>query len=207
MGEYAFYIFWGVSFIVLIVIAGAIGKVAPTNAYLGILIDSRGRYSLTHFQVVTWTMLILSSLCGVLIATKLDWQQLRLEPELLGLMGISAGSGVLATAVKAVKDASGSARIARVGPKGLTLSPGSTPATRDITAQLSQLWLLEEGDNADKVIDIAKFQNFVFTVIAVVFYVTLACKQGKVPELPDNVIWLIGISHAGYVTGKAPDKK
>ena len=198
-----FHGWWIFSLFVLIVFAMLIGRAAPTESVLGVLVDSRGRYSLTHFQVVTWTIVILSSLVGALIASGWTVDQLKLSPELLGLMGISAGSGVLATGVKAAKDSAEKARVARFGVEGLELSDGNK---RTIGRSLSQVWLLEEGDQADQVIDVTKFQNFVFTIIAVFFYVTLACKQGKIPELPEDVVWLIGISHAGYVGGKAPDK-
>jgi len=179
----------------------AIGK-QTTNRLLGILIDGRGRYSLTHFQIVVWTLVILSSAIGVLIADGFNPTNFGFSPQLLGLMGISAGSAVLATSVKGSKDAPGStANVARAGT--FTLSDNTTTT---ITPHFAQIWLEEEGDQADKVVDITKYQNFIFTLVVVGFYVTIAWNTGGLPVLPDNVVWLVGISHAGYVGAKVPNK-
>lgn len=187
-----FQISWIISCLVLLILAVWIGK-RLTGKYFGILIDGRGRYSLTHFQIVLWTIVILSSAIGVLISIGFDPTRFLFPPQLLGLMGISAGSAVLATGVKATKDAPGSTAI---------VAPAGT-----FSARFAQIWLEEEGDQADKVVSITKYQNFIFTLVIVGFYVTIAWKAGGFPVLPDNVVWLIGISHAGYVGAKVPDKK
>src|SRR5262245_19739176 len=197
-----FRVWWIIAFVVLLILAGLIGK-QTTQRYLGILIDDRGRYSLTHFQVVLWTILILSSGLGVLISQGFDPKNFVLPPQLLGLMGISAVSAALATGVKGAKDAPGAtANVARAGE--FTRSNGTIIR---ITPRIAQMWLEEEGDLADQVVSITKYQNFIFTLVILVFYVTIAWKADGLPELPDNVVWLIGISHAGYVGGKVPDKK
>ena len=117
-------------------------------------------------------------------------------------MGISAGSAVLATGVKGSKDADPASNVARTGT--FTLSNGTQTT---IAPRFAQIWLEEEGDQADKTISITKYQNFIFTLVAIAFYVTLAWNKGGLPDLPENAVWLIGISHAGYVGGKVPDKK
>ncbi|OIQ97608.1 hypothetical protein GALL_203670 [mine drainage metagenome] len=196
-----FEISWALSFTCLVILTGCIGKWTKTS-YLGILIDNRGRFSLTHLQIVLWTLIILSSIVGVLIATNFDPSKISLSTQLLGLMGISAGSAVLSTGVKGAKDApGGSANVAKAG--AFQLSSGSTTT---ITAKFSQIWLEEEGDQADNVVSVTKFQNFIFTLVIVGTYVSIALKTGGLPVLPDNMVWLIGISQAGYVGGKIPDK-
>lgn len=196
-----FHAWWIISTLALLGLAVVIGKVT-TKRYLGILIDGRGRYSLTHFQTVLWTIVILSSALGVLISIGFDPAKFEFPKVLLGLMGISAGSAVLATGVKGAKDAPGStANVARAG----TFQPTGGPPTT-ITPSFAQIWLEEEGDMADKVVNITKYQNFIFTLVIVGFYVTIAWKEGALPVLPENVVWLIGISHAGYVGAKVPNK-
>lgn len=192
---------WLGSLVVLLGLGVWVGTLARRGP-LGVLVDSRGRYSLTHFQVVVWTIVILSSLLGVLISHQFDPSVLTLPPTLLGLMGISAGSGVLATGVKGSKDASGStARIARAGAFAL-----SDTSTREVKPRFAQVWLEEEGDQADQVVSVTKYQNFIFTLVILAVYVSAALKAGALPNLPENVVWLIGISHAGYVGGKIPNK-
>jgi hypothetical protein len=197
-----FEISWLISAIVLLVLALVIGRQAK-KGWLGVLIDGRGRYSLTHFQTVLWTLVILSSLIGVLVANGFDAASCGISSQLLGLMGISAGSAVFASGVKGAKNAPASrANVASAGQ--FTQSDGTT---RQIVARFSQIWLEEEGDLADQVVSITKFQNFVFTLVILCFYITLAIQKGGLPTLPENVVWLIGISHAGYVGGKIPNKQ
>jgi len=205
MGSYSYLAWWILSLLVLLFIAAWVGR-QTGQGNLGILIDERGRYSLTHFQLVLWTVVILSSMLGVLILKGFDPEVFKLSPELLGLMGISAGSAVAATGVKGVKDAPGSgAKVARAAPAGLEFAR-SDGASDKIIPHFAQNWLQEEGDQADKIVSITKYQNFIFTLVILGFYVVAALKQGGVPKLPENVVWLIGISHAGYVGGKIPNK-
>ena len=79
------------------------------------------------------------------------------------------------------------------------------------------MFLLEEGDYADEVVDVTKFQNFGFTIVLVVAYVAMAIHTivdaktaAKVTELPSfsgTFLVLLGISYAGYVGGKIPPQK
>jgi hypothetical protein len=194
---------WVLSFIGLLLLAVGIGW-SITRNLAGILIDHRGRFSLNHFQVVLWTLVILSSLIGLWISKGFDAVALHIPAEVLGLMGIAAGSSVLAGAVKAGKEAPGAAVNARVARAGMfRLSTGGDVR---ITPRFSQIWLEEEGDYADKVVSITKYQSFIVTLIVVAFYLTTTWKQAGLPEFPENVLWLIGISHAGYVGGKIPNK-
>ena len=197
-----FLIAWIVAALVLLVLAAWIGQRA-TGSVLGILIDARGRYSLTHFQIVLWTIVILSSAIGVLVDKGWDPKGFTIPPTLLGLMGISMGSAVLTTGVKAAKDTPGSsAVVARVG-QAVTMRDGTV---KTFAASVSQIWLQEEGGFADQVVDITKFQNFIFTLVVLGFYIAIARTVNGLPNLPPNVVALIGISHAGYVGGKIPNK-
>jgi hypothetical protein len=194
---------WILFAVMLIMLGIGIGLLAKLGI-AGLLIDRRGRYSLTHLQIVLWTIIILSSLIAVFVATNFDPSSLRLSSQLLGLMGISAGSAVLSTAVKDNKDTSGKA-IARAGMQVRNIANPTTTIT--IKPHFSQIWLEEEGDTADQVISITKYQNFIFTLVVIAFYIVAAWRLGGLPELPESIVWLIGISHAGYVGGKIPDKR
>jgi FtsH-binding integral membrane protein len=97
---------WGGSAVLLVALGGGIGLVA-TGRLLGLLIDSRGRYSLTHLQLALWIIVILSLLAGVFFGR---WQHnvdplgFTIPPVVLGLLGISVGSAVTVTAAKTAKD-------------------------------------------------------------------------------------------------------
>ncbi len=225
----SFYVAWFLSALALIVIATLVGYAAKDNL-LGLLIDERDRFSLNHLQITMWTILVLSTLGAVFISNGFDAAGLAIPRELLILMGISVGSAVGAGAVKSSKDADGSgARVARHGKIELTNegvqryqaalrakappsaqsapSTQSVPNSRPTPQRVAQMFLEEEGDQADEVTSITKFQNLVFTLVTGTAYVVLVAKTQFYPELPEEVLWLIGISHAGYLGGKIPNKQ
>jgi hypothetical protein len=184
--------------VVFAVVTSALGRSS------NILIDGRGRYSLNRFQVVVWTVVVLSLICGVaggrLLAHRPDVLSFDVPSDVLGLLGISVGSAVLATAVKISKSTTHPERIAA--------------NQHGAKASVWEMLLVEEGASANKTIDVTKFQNFAFTVVLVVAYVTLAAAQIKaagdpanitsLPTFPPTFLALLGISHAGYLGGKIP---
>jgi hypothetical protein len=204
----AFYVSWVVSAMIIVGLAAWAGYGARKKC-VGILIDNRGRFSLNHLQIVMWTVLILSAVMGLFVARfhagEANLLGFSIPEELLVLMGISVGSATVGGAAKSAKDAT-AARIARVGTGTLKLSNG---ATKDITAKFSQIFLEEEGDMADQAVDVTKFQNFMFTLLTGIAFVVLACKQTTMqglPPLSKEMLWLLGISHGGYIGGKLPTK-
>lgn len=199
----AIFAWWGGSAAVITALGMYLG-VATTGHVLGLLIDSRGRYSLTHFQVSLWTIVILSLLAGVFFGRwqhNLDPLGFSIPSVVLGLLGISVGSAVTVTAAKTAKD---------------TKYPASVAASASAPWQpsLMQIFLLEDGTYADQVIDITKFQNFLITLVLVLGYIGLAvhtvttagvaAKVTALPGFAGTFLVLLGISHAGYLAGKLP---
>jgi len=193
------FIAWGISAALLVLLALALGRLAAVKTWLGILVDDRYRFSLTQLQIVTWSIVILSLISGVffgrLLAGVKDPLDFGIPSQVLGLLGISAGSAVTAISIKATKDP------AKIG--------SGEPRFR-------QIFLAEEGTYADKVIDVTKYQNLVTTVILVAAYVTLsihaihdAGSAKAVTSLPDisgTFLILLGISHGAYLAAKVPSK-
>jgi len=193
------FIAWGVSAALLVLLALALGRLAAVKTWLGILVDDRYRFSLTQLQIVTWSIVILSLISGVffgrLLAGVTEPLDFAIPSQVLGLIGISAGSAVTAISIKATKDP------AKIG--------SGEPRFR-------QIFLAEEGTYADKVIDVTKYQNFVTTIILVAAYVTLsihaindAGSAKAVTSLPDisgTFLILLGISHGAYLAAKVPSK-
>jgi hypothetical protein len=191
--------YWLLSAVGLIIAAHVIGVGVRGHA-LGILVDRRGRFSLSQLQLVIWTIVILSLIVAVFIGRFNDELQNPLQitvPEtLLGLMGIGLGSAASASAIKSAKDQA---------------RPNYVAASN--TPQWLQLFTMEEGTLADKVIDIGKFQNFWLTLILVIAYVAVAANGlkstisgGTLPEFPASMLLLLGISHAGYLANKLPNQ-
>jgi hypothetical protein len=202
----AIYAAWAVSAGVLLALAALLGRLmVPARFPLGLLIDQRGRYSLSSFQLVMWSLIVLSLLSGVFWGRLIDGVvnplSFSVPANVLGLLGISAGSAASATAVKASKDATRSESIA-------------ASASQDMP-RFSQVFLQEEGGSADKVVDVSKYQNFVITIVLAIAYVALACQAidhagtgARLTSLPDfssTFLVLLGISHGAYVAGKLPN--
>jgi hypothetical protein len=172
---------------------------------LGILIDDRKRYSLAHFQLVAWGLVLTSLVAAVALARLLasvapgEVLNFNIPPNLLVLAGLAGGSTVLATAVKASKDT------AQIQSKS-----GKT--------QFRQMFMVEEGDGTDSAVDPTKFQNFALTVIAIAVYIVMAgsylahtdLSSAGAPNLLPNVaqglLYLIGISQGAYVGAKIPNR-
>jgi hypothetical protein len=98
---------WGISALAMLALAIALGYVVgPGHGALGILVDKRGRFSLTHFQLMVWTVVVLSLISGVfwgrLIEGVSDPLGFSIPAELLGLIGITLGSSVARVATFSV---------------------------------------------------------------------------------------------------------
>jgi hypothetical protein len=235
----AVFLWWGIWAAALLLLAGYLGTKVNVNPkapggelkgkWYGILIDSRHRFSLTHFQIVLWTIIILSLIFGVFTARAIekvsDPLNFEIPSELLILMGISATSTVLSSAIKSQKKG-------RVWTKSLAMGKD------DYQPKFYQMFMVEEGkeEDIDKLVDPTKFQNFLITVLLAIAFVvtslntfgdleyelqkaakelgeTLSKKEileaiTALPGISDNdtLLTLLGISHAGYIAGKIPDK-
>jgi hypothetical protein len=213
---------WAVSGIVLLLLAYWLGgKVVlkkpagppVTPGALGVLVDNRGRYSLNHLQLVVWSIVVVSLISGVFFGRLIDGVDeplgFTIPDRVLGLIGISVGSAVTVGAVKATK-ATKSAAIAAGGQP----APLATLANTETPPFFSQVFMLEEGQLADEVIDVTKFQSFAFTIILVVAYVAMAVATiskaksaagvSALPDISGTFLVLLGISYAGYAGGKLP---
>lgn len=221
----AFDIAWALSGAVLILVTILISR-SIGKGWKGILIDERGRYSLNRLQLVMWTLLVLSTLLGMFfssvvsgsskdLAANIDFA-FNIPTTLLVLMGISVGSATAAGAVKNSKDMDPNAMVPKAGKvepntaaRALAIVSGAPTANATaLPPKLSQVFLQEEGSQIDKIIDISKFQNFWFTIALGITYIVLVAMLPKpgYPVFSPTVLWLLGVSHAGYIAGKMPTK-
>jgi hypothetical protein len=206
----SFYFLWLIAVLVLLLLAGLAGR-ASKNGWLGILIDGRGRYSLSHLQIVLWTVLVLSTMLALFFYSSPPTLQAFAIPQtLLLLMGISVGSAATAGAIKSGK----AVKNAAVQVKGVLPAAAIVPGSPlFLPPHPAQVVLQEEGPLIDKVVDVTKFQNLIFTLVLGATYVVLLLDSVRAgtPGYPNldaapNLLWLLGISHAGYLAGKLPDK-
>lgn len=187
------------------------GHSSHEKRFYAVLLDSRGRFSLTHLQIYLWSVIVISMIAGVVMArafwSDADPFAFSIPDELLIVMGISVGSAVTAEAAKAARNAS--------NPDGISASSGAASADAD-RPHFVQVFLREEGDLANETVDIAKFQNFWITLILVVGYIVTAIDAFRVipdvtaistlPIFSATFVTLLGISHAAYVADKLPPR-
>jgi hypothetical protein len=224
MSTNLFYFLWGLFAVIFIVILAFAGKVTK-NGLVGALIDNRNRYSLNRFQLLMWTVLIFSAFLAFFFAGGLDIPIICAN--LLGLLGISVASATTAGAVKSSKDLQFAAadaqrkklnayadslqgkgsshdQIAAVRAAAVPPVPNVPPAKKP---RLIQMILEEEGQNADQEVNVTKFQNLILTLVAGVAFVAMVVDQKTLDlVLPGQFLWLIGISHSGYVAAKVPNR-
>ncbi len=213
--------------IVLCLYLGAIISRRP----LGVLVSNRNLMSLSRFQMVAWSIVILSVFLTIAfrrimagVAAPLD---IGVDPQLWALMGISTTSLVgtpLILQNKTTKDTDPST----VTKAATTL--GESPAEVEINRQGTlyanakiedaRVTDMFEGDEVGNTayVDIAKVQMFLFTIIMIVAFCyqvyyafaqlgtnlgqDMIAKYAVMPALSSGMIGLLGISHAGYLGSK-----
>jgi len=146
-------------------------------------------------QMVVWTIIIIPAF-SVSVLTNLALGHggvVQIPPELLALMGISAGSLVGSPAVTSTID------ITFMG----SVPEGRSPSFIDI--------FTGEKRGQENSIDIGKSQMFLFSIVLMTIYVYKIVDMfssesaGAISTLPDmggGLVTLLGISHAGYLVYK-----
>ena len=91
---------------VVLLIAAVVG-LAKGKTVFGVLIDGRGKYSLSRLQILLWTALIIGGYFGIAFP-KLAF--ITIPNDVLGLLGVTLGSTVISAAIKANKISDGQTR-------------------------------------------------------------------------------------------------
>jgi hypothetical protein len=195
-----------------------------TGYWRGILIDTRRKMSLSRFQLLAWTLLILSALFTAILSRvglTSDPMNVSIPSELWVLLGISMASAVASPVILNTKrekkpDPAELARNLRSVKRSEQKKDEDINATSMIlentqfeAARWSELLKGDESGNAASV-DIGKLQMLFFTFILILSYgATIAslfsgnALVNQLPAVGSGMSTLLGISHAGYLAGKA----
>lgn len=202
---------WMGGFLVSLIFLSVLGLSINKRLFV-VLIDSRGKMSLSRLQLSHWTILIVSTLFSVSITY--NTMNIIIPTEIWALMGISLGSAVsagIAKGVKSVQEPSESF----LNKNALTQNHiGLLHANTDIkNAKIIDIF---KGDEVSEFeyIDISKVQMFFFTLAAWMGYAStiysyeFSDEAGLItfPMLSTGIVTLIGVSHTGYIAIKASDK-
>ena len=193
---------WLVSALVIVLLAVVVpSRLGAHN----VLRDARGRYSLSRVQMMLWTVVLLSLVSGMAFgrfaAGQVDVAGFDIPGQVLTLLSIAIGSAVVAAAIKVVKSTT--------RPESVAAYPVGRERGRFV-----EMLTAEEGASAGRSIDLAKFQNFVITVLLLLAYVAQAVAAlravdnpagiGGLPAFSDTFLVLLAVSHAGYLLSKIP---
>jgi hypothetical protein len=205
---------------------------AITGRALGILINERKLMSLSRFQLVVWTGLIVSGFFVIALerihgavaaqplAIGIDWQ-------IWALLGISTASFVGTPLLHANKKSKQPERKTELVKKTATRfreHPDDVERNRQgilygnssiAFARFTDMFQGDELANA-QFVDVAKLQLFFFTVVVAIAYGTqlfqliaygdLDVSGIRLPVLQDGLLALMGVSHAGYLGAKGVDQ-
>ena len=203
-----------------IVIAG----LGVTGVWRGAFIDERNMISLSRFQMLVWTVLVLSAYGAITISRAQTDPTTALDvgvPQTLWiLMGISTTSLVGSPLLKNTKRDPGLALGAddqaealdnqREGLAEHVRVEGRIVSKKRIgDARWSDLFIGEEVSNVAH-LNLAKIQMFFFTVLVVLSYGVAVGKllvstnsPAALPDVGEGMLALFGISHGGYLIDKA----
>jgi len=218
--------------ILLAVILLVLGKTI-VRQWLGVLVNERNVTSLARFQLVGWTIVVLAAyftyavtrmrLGQAAVPPITDALDIGIDTNLWTLLGISTTSLVgssLILGTKKEKDPPADV-IARTA-DNTKEDPSDVDANRQgalyanatkADAKFTDIFEGDELGNATHV-DLAKVQMFLFTVITLFAYVILVARDlrsgrlellAQLPVLPNGIVALLGISHAGYLASKTVD--
>lgn len=229
---------WGANMLIFIIILSQISKGLGLPWYGFLIDKTRKRFSLSRLQLVIWTVMILSAYMSINFTAFWGYffdiccgdipRPQNIDSSVLMLMGISTGSALAAPVVNQVKsslsnssdnknkEAKGSDSSSTFEnilynahyPKQRASNIGNLYINGDIKkTSILDIFRGEEVKDYD-LIDMSKVQNFIFTLVAVVFYgfelaVTLSGDNPTLPVVNANLINIILISHSYYIVSKA----
>jgi hypothetical protein len=221
---------WIIVLIVMVVFLAIIGK-AVTGRWLGILINERGKMTLSRFQLIIWTLIVLSAFITIALkrigAGAGDPLAIALPEQLWALLGISTASLVGSPLILNTKKDRTPEIAAYQKQHNLTEDKARAEIAKEYKfgllafnedakkAKFSDIFKGDEKGNQDFV-DMAKVQMFFFTLIIAFTYMLLLLNLmyattdfktfDSFPALNDGLVALLGISSGGYLANKVYDK-
>ncbi len=144
-----------------------------------------GKASLSSFQVTIWTYLVFAITLYIFL---LNGQLIDITPEILILLGISGGGAVMSRVV----DSHEIERCSTIlgAHQAVQSDHKVQPAWKDL--------LLSDG-----VIDLSRLQMLLFTLLTAIYVAITTAITYQFPEVPQGLLYLMGISNGLYLTAKS----
>jgi hypothetical protein len=178
------------------------------NPALTVISTPDGYASLSQFQIVLWTFVVLLSAVYVMA---LSGSLIEITTGTLVLLGISGATTVASriSAQSGAADAKDSPPAAAAA--AATATSGGTPiatAAKDEQRHSAPMWsdLITNTTEGKLEIDVTRVQMLFFTLITAVFVVLRVFTTYVIPEIPAGFQILMGISNAVYMGSKVAQK-
>jgi hypothetical protein len=215
---------WIIIMVLLLLFSIVAGR-GIVGVWQGVLIDGQNTMSLSRFQLLLWTVIVLAAFLAAtvhnIVTKQTDPLAIAVPQELWFLLGISTTS-LIGTPIihslkanhglneKEFKDNMEIARHLRLPQTESITTKGVLVAnTKPEDANFGDLFRGEEVGNWIH-LDLGKLQMFFFTaLLALAYGLTLAKAlntQEKITEFPaftESMLAILAISHAGYLAFKA----
>ena len=157
-----------------------------------LIIGKDKRVSTSKLQIVLWTYVVVFAIVSILANDAVDaFTAEDFNAEYLILLGSPAAAALLAKTFVVNKLANG------------TLT--KTPAANDPGFLEGFAQVISEDDGSADLFD---FQYFLFTVAAITYFLWdfLPSPENGLPDIPDALVALTGVSAAGYVSKKGLER-
>lgn len=187
-------------------------KMCPTMFRDG----AAGPYSLGKTQMIFWGLLVFFAVAAVFVVT---WNLERIPPQTLTLLGISVGTGLGAALVTKRKQADAAEKTKTLASEQQQLSQSSVapaPAVQAridaITKEMADLQPSKTGRFLDDImsdgngISFHRVQVVIWTVLLGLFFGFSVASVMSMPEFPESLLILMGISNGTYISLKVPEK-
>ena len=198
--QYKTLTYWILTSVLMVFFLGTIGK-AVNDRWTGILINEFNVMSLSRFQIVIWTVIVLCAFLTIatarIYASPVDPDPLNIviDWRLWALLGISSTSLV---ATPLILDDKNKKNIAFMN--------------QDKSyAKFTDIFEGDETGN-NEYVDMSKVQMFFFTIISALGYIVLLFRDflgntilAGLPSLPEGLVAILTISHGAYLTYKIVD--
>jgi hypothetical protein len=184
----------------------------------GFLIDPRNKMSLSRFQLVLWTIVILPAFLAAAIfnlgAGAEDPLNIAVPPEVWGLLGISAGSLVGSGIIKGGREDADPGQVEQAVQDPNPAALADLKNQQDVNEQSQQASIsdLFKGElvGSRDYLEVGKVQMFFFTLLVIFAYGSAIATTfddaseaiGTLPDLSAGILALLAISHAGYLANK-----
>jgi hypothetical protein len=216
---------WVIIAILMVIFLALIGK-DVNKRWTGILIDERKKMSLSRFQIIIWTVIIVSAFFTIAIVRiqayaanpkeVVDPLAIGIPWELWALLGISSASLVGSPLIINEKKQRNpdQAKLQRkynaaFANAMINSSEGIVAVNKyNSEAKFINKFMGDETGN-NRHVDMSKVQMFFFTIISASSYAVLLFVMlfgttipKDLPVLPAGLLALLTISHGAYLTGK-----